>query len=1038
MKRKSVIAVLLSAVMFAQMVPAATVKAEEDAFVQKLHSMYDELEIEYRPDVRWWLAEGLNTDETLKKNLQEIYDSGFGAVEILAMPEPGADSSIYGWGSEEWAADTQLVVKEATKLGLGFALTSGTNWANANLPDTYTWDGMLFTPDNKAASKELDYSTILLKSGEAFNDTLPYPKNPGEEEPAYTEQVFQGVVAAKLLTPREESGQDFDYAEGLETGVLDPNSLVDLTESVVEEDGVYKLNWSAPDDGEYAIFTYWMHGTGQTADPSVSTNYTVNYIDTYGIEAMIDYWEENILTDELKEAIIENGRGEIYMDSLELSSYGAGGIFWGYNFKEEFKTRMGYDITPYLPLITAKSTQVWGGSGSTYDYTVEGDENLDLVEKVQNDYYEVRTDLYEENVLKPLQEWLHSLGMTLRAEPSYGQTLEISTPAKYLDGVEIESLEHRADIEFYRGLLGTANMNDLPLSSETGAIGGYNYLVDMDNWTQLCYMQFAEGVSRTVFHGYSAIEGSEEDTYWPGHEGMYAIWSERFNSRQPASEHYQDWTEMLTRNQKVLRQGTMKRDVAILRTDYQFMASPDPDSDNFMDNRMLRDETLYWNDLSLQNAGYTYDYFSPMLLNDEDVSWTDSELQPDGPGYKALILYQETIDIDSAERILEIAKDGLPIVFVNNTTEVKAIQKPLVEHETAASRSSTLKTEDEDILAIVEEIKALDNVCVVDSAEDAMPALQEMGVYPRVAYEEANDKILTVSRYDEENEIFYTFVYSYKHTDENDEPYTFTLNMEYEGAPYYLDDWTGDVSRLGVYEIQDGHTSLELSLEPGEAKIIALDLSNSEQGSFVENETRTEGDVIALTKWDITVEDWNEGDKVVNTEEKFGHTTTEVYYETRKTSLEFKDSELMAWKDLPATEEQLESLGYEGASMEHVSGIGTYETTFTLPDDWSEGDGAYLKMESAGGGTVAVWVNGEKSKAVNTRTLTVDISELVKSGENEIKIEVTSTLTNRMNQRNYVELGSYWGGFAGGWSEEYPDIKSYGLMGTVEIIPYTV
>ena len=67
---------------------------ETDAFAQKLHSMYDKIETEYRPDVRWWLAEGLNTDKTLEKNVQEIYDSGFGAAEFLAMPEPGADSSV--------------------------------------------------------------------------------------------------------------------------------------------------------------------------------------------------------------------------------------------------------------------------------------------------------------------------------------------------------------------------------------------------------------------------------------------------------------------------------------------------------------------------------------------------------------------------------------------------------------------------------------------------------------------------------------------------------------------------------------------------------------------------------------------------------------------------------------------------------------------------------------------------------------------------------------------------------------------------------
>lgn len=43
---------------------------------------------EYRPDVRWWLAEGFHTDETLKEEIKSLFEAGFGAVEFLAMEEP--------------------------------------------------------------------------------------------------------------------------------------------------------------------------------------------------------------------------------------------------------------------------------------------------------------------------------------------------------------------------------------------------------------------------------------------------------------------------------------------------------------------------------------------------------------------------------------------------------------------------------------------------------------------------------------------------------------------------------------------------------------------------------------------------------------------------------------------------------------------------------------------------------------------------------------------------------------------------------------
>lgn len=1047
------------------------VSAADQDFIQKLHEKYDQIEVQYRPDVRWWLAEGLNTDETLRKNIQEIHDSGFGAAEFLAMPEPGADSKVYGWGSEEWTSDTRLIIEEATRLGLGFSLTSGTHWASANLPDTYIWQGEPYNPDNKAAAKELDYATVLLNAGEAFAGQLPLPVPIEAKEgdmhgsaASFTQYIFQGVVAAKLTEPRACSGQDYGYAQGEGSGRLELSSLTDLTASVCEKDGSCTLNWTAPPDGTYALFVYWMHGTSQTAVPSVSTNYTINYMDSYGVEALIDYWEEIVLTEDLKEAIRRNGRGEIYMDSLELISYGAGGIFWGYHLKEEFLRRKGYDVTRYLPLITMDGARVASRRAKIYDYEVADEADRETALKVRTDFYNVISAMYVENVLGPLQKWLHSLNMTLRAEPSYGVNFEISTPAKAVDGIETESFAQTADIDLYRGLLGSANMYGRIFSSETGAVFGHNYYYNMDTWTQLCYLQFAEGVSRTVFHGYSAIEGSESDTYWPGHEGMYAKFSERFNSRQPASRHYADWTKMLARNQKVLRQGRPVRDIAILRTDYFFVnyGKPKPYS-TFETNYMMYDMAYFWKDLSLQRAGYTYDYFSPLLLEDEEnVSWTNQALQPDGPAYQAVILYQETLEVSSARKLLQIARDGLPVLFVNHNSETIVHEGPEVRHEIAASISKSLTHSNEELQTIVKEMKSLPNVKEVDSPSQALAALQQLGVNPRAAYSEPNNKLLTVSRRD--GDIFYTFVYSYKFkVEQNAAPYCFELQLEGEGVPYRINDWTGEVSRVGVYEIRNGRTCIPMTLRTGESALIALNLSERselhataatadqvriENGHLYAIAERTGDyevllssgekktvhievpDAISLKNWDIIVEDWNEGEKAVNVEEKFGHVTREVYYTTKKTRLSFKNAELKPWKDLPATQEQLAQLAGDAPSMSHVSGIGTYRTVFEIPQAWSDRNGAYLSVGSAGGGTAAIWVNGQKAPALNTRTLKVDISSLVRPGKNTIEIEVASTLTNRMLQRGYKDNKS-------GWTDDFPSVQDYGLTGDVRIVAYT-
>ena len=139
-----------------------TIKVSKDCIPRRyfygLESKIFKTDVEFRPEVRWWLAEGFHTDQTLKNDIRMIYDSGFGAVEFLAMDEPGADSSLYGWGSEEWVHDSHTVMREATDRNMGVSMTSGTNWSNANL--------ITITPDDKAAAKELDFTSQVLEPGE--------------------------------------------------------------------------------------------------------------------------------------------------------------------------------------------------------------------------------------------------------------------------------------------------------------------------------------------------------------------------------------------------------------------------------------------------------------------------------------------------------------------------------------------------------------------------------------------------------------------------------------------------------------------------------------------------------------------------------------------------------------------------------------------------------------------------------------------------------------------------------------------------------
>jgi hypothetical protein len=915
--------------------------------------------IQYRPDVRWWLAEGFHTDETLKKEIKDLYETGFGAVEFLAMEELGIDHKKYGWGSEEWIHDSGTIVRETADHDMGVSMTCGTNWSNANLIN--------ITPDDPAASKELDYECVTVRAGESYTGPLLMPSL---TMPGVTKQDLIAVTAVTKAGSRD--GKDY----------LDQDHTFVLTDQIKD----HQISWKAPEDGDYLLFFFWIHGTGQTAKPSAAVSYTINYIDKYGIEAFQKYWDQKVITENLQKNMDRTGRAMMYMDSLELSTFAKGGQLWGYHFLEEFQKRRGYDLTPYLPFIVREAGRMQ--AVFVYHY-YSADQKWS--EKLYNDLYQTMTDCYCDNMMKPMQAWLHTHGMELRSEISYGLPFEISQPGKYVDGIETESLEFASQIDSYRGLAGAAHIYNKLFSSETGATL-LNYMEGLNFYTQIIYTQFAAGVTRTVLHGYSSEAGSKNSTYWPGHEGMWPIFSERFGRRQPAYIHYQDWTKMLSRYQMLLRQGKPRMDLGIVRLDYNFNNAIMMDAlmsgseeEYYAHSGMRANKASYWKDMHLQNAGYTYDYFAPQLLKEEFVQTDGKTLLPDGPGYQALILYQDCLPIGSAEKILELAKKGLPVLFVNGCTETTRPGTD-VTYEKAADHTPFLDGKDQQLKDLITKIKALPNVKEVNHQEDTIKALKELGVTPRVSYAESNQNILTCMRQDDDT--LYLFVYNMQYTDTKD--FAVTLNVSCEGHVNEIDCWNGRIKTAESWKSENGITSIDSVLAPGQARMFAIDLS---AGAGENHMKRVITGTYDLPVWNLTVEDWNEGEcKEIVEDRGLGLVTHEYSYETKKTLLPAVQTELKPWKDI-------EGIGPD------VSGTGSYETDVTLPSDWNS-DGsekAELIIDSINNGTLAVYINGQKTGAADFSSLHIDAGSLLHAGTNHLKVEVTTTLNNRLKQRGYYD-----------------------------------
>ena len=943
--------------------------------MEEIVRLIENVPIEYRPELRWWLAEGLHTDETLRYEVDAAHRLGFGGMEFLAMDEGNIDHARYGWGAEEWVHDSQIVVEETTRRNMSVSFTSGTNWSNANLPS--------IDPDHPAAAKELDLVSEDLPGGTSRSGALP--RIDLEAEPAARHlpghrgvirtQTLVAVVAVRVLEETEVGA------------ILDVDSVVELTEQVHDD----ALEWTAPDGGTWRLYVYWMHGTGQTASPSASINYTVSYVDPDGAQAVIDYWDSVVLTPELREQIAANPRAQMYMDSLELSTFGAGGLFWGHTVVEEFATRRGYRITPWLPFLTRNVPFM---AVDTVYHNDPSEEHRITVEKVRFDYVRTLTDLYIENMLRPFATFLHANGMTLRSEISYGLPFELTRPGPEVDGIETESLEFAAQIDAYRLLAGPAHLFGKQYSSETGATTR-NHVLDHRFYDQIIATQLAAGITRTVLHGWASTAGAEGVTRWPGHEGMWPMFSERFDTRQPGAEFYPLWNAAMGRYQLLLRQGRPRIDVGILRTDHftdnmsgiGFIGEGGrriPDEEAYGQLWMRNRENHWWQDLGMQDAGWTYEFFDGSLLLRDEVSFSDGLVQPSGPGYQALIVYQSELDPDAAINLLDWARLGLKVLIVHGAREVKLLARGLhATHERAAARTPGLDGRDDELAATIAELLTLPTVAAVDDPARSLTALRDLGVRGRAEFTRENRTVLSHLR--EDGDLLHLYLYNFLY--ENGEPTEVEVALPGLGAVHRIDGWTGTVRPHHALRQEREHTMVTVTLAPGETALLTLDRSAAcAGGSVVVSETLAEP-----TEWTVTVESWDAGELELITEDRgLGYQTREVRPLTAVTRIDAGTGPLRAWKDMP-------QVGPE------VSGIGEYRTSLHLDQPPMDDSRYVLDLGSTAGGLGSVQVNDGEAKGFDTSHPTVDVTGDLRAGDNTVAIRVSSSLNNRLLARGYYD-----------------------------------
>ena len=437
------------------------------------------------PMMRWWWPGNAVASEELRHELLSLYEAGYGGVEIQTLTIGLSQShleeneqSIYTVGTASFFDHLKTVFRLAGELDMAVDLTLGSGWSSGGpFIDEYPEQQLLRT------QIDVDGPTHLKRR-------LPGPEEPWYATPSNwiirntigdfdTDTRLKAVVAARL----EERG--------------DVPVLADLTDIsyAVNED---TLDWQVP-KGRHRIFALYQNATAHNAVASaypgaLSASPVLDHLDPGGAG---EYLEE--LGDPWLDALSPFTPRAVFVDSFEL----IGELPWATRFPERFSEMLGYDITPYLPLLFM--TRGESKYVNVVLPPVPAYRSLDeMGQRVREDYETVRQQLFLESFVQPLARWAHSRGLQLRlqAHGGYGD---------YLDSYKV------ADIPEAEGLFAGGSYDFLKLAASAGHVAGRRLVssesfitmttdfndLTIEDYYRLSGNAYAAGINVTVCHGYA-------------------------------------------------------------------------------------------------------------------------------------------------------------------------------------------------------------------------------------------------------------------------------------------------------------------------------------------------------------------------------------------------------------------------------------------------------------------------------------------------------------------------------------------------------
>ena len=619
---------------------------------------------------------------------------------------------------------------------------------------------------------------------------------------------------------------------------------------------------------------------------------------------------------------------------IEIDSYEMGGQNWTEDFEKTFKDEKGYDIIKLLPLVAGRFIG-----------------NSEKSEAILSDFRSVISDLMTKNYFEYFTELCNADGLKSYIEPygfgplndlDIGGVTDIPMGEFWMNRpiTQTESAVSSAHI-YGKPVISaesftsnpTINWKGHPAMAKNSGDLGWTYGIN-----EFMFHRFAHQANPNVAPGMTMNR-------WGFHFDRTQTWWQNAGTA---------WFKYIARGSHLLRQGIPVSDVLI------YIGEGTPNS------------SYYRNDISpaIPKTINFDNVNTDVLLNRIRIRENELEL-PEGTSYKVLLLQNsKTLSLTTTNRILEIAKSGVP-VYGEIPTKLEGYMQS----------EENIKKFNQIIQKLESLVQPLSDWETVLTTNNIQPDLELLG----------QESLDYAHRKTETEDIYFFF---------NPDSVSKTFNAQFRienKIPELWNPMDGSITKQGQFISKNGITSTSIPLDAGESIFVVFreDINNTlhienpvESITTYLTEDNTLQATTALnatyiiplssnTNWEVTINDIPEALDIsknwqVNFHENGGYKGN------------IKLDSLVDWSLHPKD------------SINYYSGTASYKKSFSLNANQVK-EGTNINLNLGEVYIVAdIKINGKKVAVSWMPPFEVDISEFATIGENRIEIELTNQWSNRL------------------------------------------